>query len=148
VNIVPPTCILLLTNTPMNEAIVVHRKSSDDMGAVKQYHLYVDVPETSGALDETGLTTLHLAIPHPNPSAGSTQISFEIPAGGKDARVEVFDVRGRRLTVLAEGPQEAGTHLVTWDGRIDFGPRVGAGIYFVRMTSGEYMSTKKVIMVR
>jgi hypothetical protein len=131
------------------QAVVVHRKNADDLGTTKEYRLIVLVDTSVGvSAEDDAPATISLAPPRPNPTSGRTQIWFDIPAGGMEAHVAVYDVRGRQVKVLAEGSQPAGRHSVVWDGRIDSGQQVGAGIYFVRMMAGEFRSTRKIIMMR
>lgn len=79
----------------------------------------------------------------PNPIAGQGRIAFQVPTR-TDVNVEVFDVSGRSLRVLANGAFEAGTHSVEWDGKDDRGHSVGSGVYYVQMVTGEYTATRKI----
>jgi len=65
---------------------------------------------------------------HPNPFAGETIISFDLP-GMMQVRLEVFDIAGRLVETLAEDVMAAGNHCVTWSGS-------SSGIYFCRLTTG------------
>lgn len=82
-----------------------------------------------------------LAPPSPNPFRGSAALRFGLARAG-EVRLELFDVGGRRVRMLAEGVRSAGSHMVPWDGRDDGGRPVGAGIYFVRLVTpvGTYRS--------
>ena len=46
--------------------------------------------------------------------------------------VEVYDVNGRRVRVLKDGPLNAGSNPLAWDGRRDNGAQAHTGVYFVR----------------
>ncbi len=89
-----------------------------------------------------------LAPPRPNPFDGSTSVRFEVPQGGGNVAIDVYDVRGRRVRALLEGPREAGSHLVSWDGTDTTGRRVAPGIYFVRLTADGETQTRKVTKAR
>ncbi|MFN8546950.1 MAG: FlgD immunoglobulin-like domain containing protein [Candidatus Eisenbacteria bacterium] len=68
----------------------------------------------------------------PNPAqGGATNIRLALPRPG-DAQVIVYDVAGRRVRTVLDGPVTAGWLDVPWDGRRDDGERTSAGIYFVR----------------
>lgn len=68
----------------------------------------------------------------PNPAqGGATSIRLALPRPG-DAQVIVYDVAGRRVRTVLDGPVTAGWLDVPWDGRRDDGARTSAGIYFVR----------------
>jgi flagellar hook assembly protein FlgD len=53
-----------------------------------------------------------------------------------NVRIEVFDVSGRRVQSLMEGPVAPGHHTVVWDGTTTAGGGASSGIYFVRMQAG------------
>jgi hypothetical protein len=83
----------------------------------------------------------------PNPFAPQTTVSFALPHAGP-AELAVYDVSGRRVATLAEGRREAGSHVVSWDGRDDAGREVAAGTYFMRLIAGETTATRKVVRIR
>lgn len=70
-----------------------------------------------------------------------------VPVDGP-VRVEVFDLLGRRVMVLAEEHQTAGSHAVTWDGRDRDGTRLPAGAYFARLEHGGMESVTRLVLVR
>jgi hypothetical protein len=80
-----------------------------------------------------------LYAPAPNPLRAASTIRFDL-ADAADARLEVFDLSGRKVATLASGPHEAGVYRVRWDGR-EGGATVGAGLYFLRL-SGTGMPTR------
>ena len=53
---------------------------------------------------------------------------------GHGVRVALFDLQGREVAVLANGPQTVGHHRVAWNGEVDHAV-APAGVYFVRLTS-------------
>ena len=60
----------------------------------------------------------------------------------------VYDVSGRRIRTLAQETLAAGTHARGWDGRDDQGNGVAAGIYLVKLETGEKVLTEKVVRIR
>lgn len=68
----------------------------------------------------------------PNPFNPTTTISFVNPAEGH-VRVAVYDVAGRLVRVLAEGPIGSGRASVVWDGRDARGRQLASGVYFARL---------------
>ena len=60
----------------------------------------------------------------------------------------IYDVLGRQVASLVDGPQPPGRHAVSWNGRDGSGGRVGAGIYFVRMQAPGHAETRKVTRLR
>ncbi|MCK4680206.1 hypothetical protein KAT82_03720, partial [bacterium] len=102
---------------------------------------------------ETGIddglpTSLALRQNAPNPFSGGTAIRYDIPRDGLTAKIEIFAVSGRRVRVLADGPQAAGAMSVTWDGRDERGLAVASGVYYCRMTAADYERSIKLLLVR
>lgn len=91
-----------------------------------------------------------LRAPHPNPFNPATRVAWALTAPGA-VRLVLYDARGRRVRVLAEGPRQAGEYEATWNGTDDTGRRVAAGTYLLRLTwrgaSGQVERTTKVVMV-
>ncbi len=71
----------------------------------------------------------------PNPSRGPVLLSFTVPARG-DGEVAMYDLRGRRVRVLALGAIAAGEQRLSWDGRDASGRRVAPGVYFACVRVG------------
>jgi len=84
----------------------------------------------------------------PNPFNPSTTIAFQVPEGGAQVSLQIYDVSGRLVKTLAEGYEPSGTRTVTWDGRDDEGRPVAGGIYFSRLTADEFSETSKMIMLK
>ena len=84
----------------------------------------------------------------PNPFNPSTTIYYDVPLGGGDVSIRVFDVAGRLVRTLVSGHQSAGAKSVTWSGVNDRGQSVSSGIYFYRMTAPGFTRTKKMVLLR
>jgi hypothetical protein len=79
----------------------------------------------------SGPATLHA--PYPNPFSSSTTVRLDLDAA-VDVRVDVYDLLGRRVAIVAEGILPAGTHDLRWDAA-----DLGAGAYFVTARVGTRM---------
>ena len=55
---------------------------------------------------------------------------------------------GQQVATIVDGFMEAGTHRVTFDGRDGSGRSVASGIYFYRLEAGEFVETKKMILLK
>ncbi len=84
----------------------------------------------------------------PNPSAGRVSARFTLPADAADVSLAVFDLSGRRVRRLVDGPLAAGTHRVEWDGLAADGVRPAAGVYLIRLQAGAGAVTEKVMLLR
>ncbi|MEQ1833611.1 MAG: kelch repeat-containing protein [Candidatus Eisenbacteria bacterium] len=90
--------------------------------------------------------TLAMAPPRPNPSLASVTLSFTAPLGSR-GRLEVFDVRGRRVRVLPVNAAHAGWNTIDWDGTGEDAHRLPAGIYLCRLEVGGAHSTRRVTLL-
>jgi len=84
---------------------------------------------------------------YPNPFNPTTTISFSIPSAG-NVTLEVYNVLGKKVATVYDGTAEAGVTSVVWDGRADSGELVASGIYFSRMKSGQFESTRKMVLMK
>jgi hypothetical protein len=79
---------------------------------------------------------------YPNPVSGTTAIEFSLPAAGR-AMLCVYDVTGREVVKLANGERTAGVHRVVFDAS-----KLAAGTYFYKLTTGDVVETKKMVVSR
>lgn len=79
----------------------------------------------------------------PNPSGIGITLRFELPVDTPVA-LEVFDLQGRRVATLAQGPHRAGQHRLTWDLRDARGMRLPPGVYLCRMSAGAFRTRQKI----
>lgn len=83
----------------------------------------------------------------PNPARGATRLSLALPAAVQ-VTLEVFDVSGRRVAVVADGPEPAGRREFEWDLKSAAGARVEAGVYVLRARAGSASTSKRIAVVR
>ena len=82
-----------------------------------------------------------------NASDASPRVHFTL-ARGVRIMADIFDVRGRRVRRLQEGPLAGGAHTLTWDRRDDGGRTVAGGVYLLRLRAGQEAVTRKLGIVR
>ena len=82
----------------------------------------------------------------PNPFAASTRIAFALSSEAR-VRVEIFDVRGRKVRILADRVFPAGDHALDWDGGDDAGRSAPAGVFFVRVAAGEDRAGQRIVRI-
>jgi hypothetical protein len=83
----------------------------------------------------------------PNPFNPETTIRFTLAAPAA-ARLEIFDVNGSRVRLLYDGPGSLGVNTAVWDGKNDNGAAVSTGVYFYRVTAGEFVATRKMVLLK
>ena len=84
----------------------------------------------------------------PNPFNPATVIRYDVPAGGGDVSLRIYDVGGRLVRTLVDGVETPGEKSVTWNARNDRGHRVASGVYFYRLTAPGFEMTKKMVLLQ
>lgn len=79
---------------------------------------------------------------YPNPFNPSTSISFSIPKH-THVRLQIFNLLGELIETLADEDKQPGNYSLTWDASTK-----PSGLYFYRMTAGEFVRTKKAVLLR
>jgi len=122
--------------------------------ASKGYTQWTEDPDVKGTTVSFGLsqgsqTPKSFAVMqnYPNPFNPSTQISFDLPVAS-NVQLSIYNVLGQNVKELVNQGMEAGSHVVTWDGRADNGTSVASGVYFYRLTAGSYSRTMKMMMLK
>jgi subtilisin family serine protease len=78
----------------------------------------------------------------PNPFNPITDFMFILPVAS-NVTLEIYNITGQRVTTVVEDHFEAGAHTVRWDGS-DF----ASGIYLFRITAGEFIASKKMLLLK
>ncbi len=79
---------------------------------------------------------------YPNPFNPTTVISYKLSAIS-NVTLKVYDILGRVVATLVSEKQNAGNYSVTFDGG-----RLASGVYFYRLTAGNFVSVKKLVLVK
>jgi hypothetical protein len=132
------------SNSPKNYSFT---DSSPIAGKV-QYRL--KQLDTDGKYEYSSAVGINIATPanfllapnFPNPFNPSTKISYCLPIDGF-VRLKVYDVLGREVSSIVNEIEKAGSYSVTFDGS-----RLASGVYICRMSSGNYNSSIKMIIMK
>ncbi len=84
---------------------------------------------------------------YPNPFNPITTIQYELPQRS-DVQITIYDLLGRKVTTLVTEIQDAGYKSLQWDATNDKGQPVSAGVYFYRIHIGEFVQTRKLVLLR
>jgi len=79
---------------------------------------------------------------HPNPFNPSTKISWQSPTGSHQT-IKVFDVLGNEIATLIDEYKPAGSYEINFDAS-----KLSSGVYFYQLKAGNYLETKKMILLR
>ena len=105
-------------------------------------------PTDVGEDGATGLPNeFALDVNYPNPFNPATNIQYHVPRSSH-VEIEIFNITGQRVRTLVNASKAAGTYTVVWNGTNQSGERVSSGMYFYRMTAGDYVKTRKMILLK
>jgi hypothetical protein len=106
----------------------------------------ISIVEEPVANDESDVTLPSIALSnYPNPFNPETTINYSIPAGTK-ASIAVYNVKGQ--LVKSFNNLESNTHKVVWNGTNNDLEHVPSGIYFYKLTAGEFSTVKKMTLLK
>jgi len=122
------------------EAHIFHQPDSAALGFVDYLPLWTPV----------GISPVNSEIPskymlydaYPNPFNPVTNIRFEIPLSG-NVKISVYDIEGKEVTILLNEFISPGKYEVQFDGG-----NFSSGVYFFSIVSGNFLSTKKLVLVK
>ena len=72
---------------------------------------------------------------------------FRSPENGH-VNITIYDMLGRQVKTLVNQTQDAGYKSIIWDATNNYGQLVSAGIYLYQIHAGEYISTKKIVLLK
>jgi hypothetical protein len=79
---------------------------------------------------------------YPNPFNPTTKIKYAVPQPSQ-VQIKVFDVLGNEIETLVNEEKSAGTYEITWDAA-----SLPSGVYFYRLQAGEFIETKKMLLLK
>ena len=84
---------------------------------------------------------------YPNPFNPVTTLRYDIPENSH-VTITIYDMLGRQVKTLINQTQDAGYRSIIWDATNDYGKPVSAGLYLYQIQAGEYMQTKKMVLLK
>ena len=84
---------------------------------------------------------------YPNPFNPTATIQYDLPLDSQ-VKLEIYDVSGRKVRTLVDGPQTAGSKSVQWDARDVHGRAISAGLYLYTLNTGKYTKTNKMVFLK
>ena len=84
---------------------------------------------------------------YPNPFNPITTLRYDLPENSL-VTITIYDMLGRQVKTLINQTQDAGYKSVIWNATNNYGKPVSAGIYLYQIQAGEYISTKKMVLLK
>ncbi len=103
--------------------------------------------QSQAAGEEVAHYSFKLAPVSPAAPGGGANIRFELPEAAR-ASLQVYDVGGRLVRTLLDGPVSAGSHMASWDGLTEAGTPAPAGIYYCRLSAADRSTSARLVLVR
>jgi hypothetical protein len=103
------------------------------------------VPTAIDQFSVTGPDNFLLSQNYPNPFNSNTVIRYKVPGLATSVHValKIFDLQGQEVVTLIDENQSAGYHVVDWNAS-----QIATGIYFYRLQAGNFIDSKKMILLR
>jgi predicted GH43/DUF377 family glycosyl hydrolase len=112
---------------------------STDIGADEFDGIY----KVTGVENELGIPTEYaLEQNYPNPFNPNTMISYQLPIGS-DVTIKVYDVLANEISTLVDEYQLVGRYEVEFNASA-----LTSGVYFYQLKAGEFISTKKMVLMK
>lgn len=110
---------------------------------------YVDrIGVLTGVKEQVNLPTEYiLQQNYPNPFNPATTIAYHLRRASQ-VKLRVYNLSGQLVRTLVDAPQAAGRFQITWDSQDDIGNGVASGVYLYRMEAGNFLETRKMILMR
>jgi hypothetical protein len=105
-----------------------------------------------GPVGEVGMPkAFALGQNYPNPFNPSTTIEFTVPdnqPGAENVLLKIYNLRGQLVKTIVDDNMESGRYVVRWDGRSSNGAAVSSGIYIYRITVGDHVAARKMVLLK
>ena len=110
--------------------------------------LTVDVSAITTSLDGMGIPDVFaLHNNYPNPFNPVTNITYDIPEVA-EVKLDIYNVAGQKVRTLTQGHHEPGRYRIQWNATNDFGQQLSSGMYIYRIVAGDFVSVKKLILMK
>jgi len=125
----------------------------DGPGAIYECGCY-DIPD--GAIDCAGNLSINeslipqsytLSQNYPNPFNPITYIHYSVPNYGF-ITIDIINISGKIIKTIVQSSHQPGNYDIMWDGTNYYGISVPSGIYFYKMDADEFVSVKKLVLLK
>jgi hypothetical protein len=102
---------------------------------------------TSVEEEEVLPTVFGLEQNYPNPFNPTTTIKFSLPES-HFVSIKIYNMLGQEVRTLVNDQSNQGTYNVVWNGKDNYGNQVASGTYIYRISAGDFVSTKKMVLLK
>ena len=136
--------ILPAPNSELTKITDIEGDGIDEIIGLHRNRLYIYNIDVGSGIDDQPLTpeSPFLGANYPNPFNSSTTIEFDLPET-MHARIDIFDILGRRVETPVNEILEVGRHIVVWNAS-----RYSSGLYFYRLEAGDYIRVRKMVYIK
>ena len=116
-------------------------------GWSNEVQIYAKIPKIATDGSDTPVSKYSLEENYPNPFNPTTQIRYQL-SDISDVKLKIYNTLGQLVKTLVSQKQSAGNYAVQWDGSNDLGERVASGIYIYRIQAGDFIQSRKMILMK
>lgn len=131
--------------------ISLRAETMEFLGSLKLYLSEKDYARFMALVKDRRLPARYqLAQNYPNPFNPDTDIRYQIGDSGSSVRttLKIYNILGQEVRTLVDEVKQPGYYTVTWNGRDHSGNEVASGAYFYRMKAGDFVATRKMLLLK
>jgi len=132
----------VFSDTLISSGTWYYRLVQIDLDGTRHHCGAIQIAVVTSVLDDVQPQRFVLLQNHPNPFNPTTDIQFSI-ASRHLTILKLYDVLGREVSTLVNEVKEPGTYNVQFDGS-----NLASGVYLYRLTAGDFVATRKVILMK
>jgi hypothetical protein len=147
VKLVGDGIVTIIPDWPNLDEHIILLLTDADRDSVYEDTVLLDVATSIGYNDNQLPIKYQLGQNYPNPFNPNTTIDYSLPKS-THVVIDVFNILGQRVNRLVDYKQPAGNYQIKWGGSDDNGKPVTSGVYFYRISTDEYTSSKKMLLLK
>jgi photosystem II stability/assembly factor-like uncharacterized protein len=134
--------IISLATVDFNTGVAVVRNTTREGGSTTSMFIVSTEPLDVDENGKTSPSQYSLEQNYPNPFNPTTKINYSVPQLGL-VTIKVYDLLGKEVATLIDEEKNAGNYQIDFNG---YG--LPSGIYFYKLTAGNFSETKKLVLMK